>query len=269
MVFAQLAAHSSAEWVFFRETTVASLTTVKAPASLADRRTEWTRLAAILDDAHLELEDEFTEAARSYRKAIAAIKAATGDGARLRAVLGPRSGDMDDILEGSRADAAWVETTAADPSALLEQLEAELEWVETQARSCPAGAAGRKRPDGVAINWRQRKLYLLEFTRCHDADPLALVRADAFKQRKYLPLLEKMLQRLGARWTGRVLPFSVGIRGSVKTDVWTEHMTSFGMSPRLQEQTLQASVAAALEALETVFAARRAALVGLHAGQTH
>ena len=39
----------------------------------------------------------------------------------------------------------------------------------------------------LALNWKDRKVYLLEFTRCFDSDHTALERSDSDKTGKYAP----------------------------------------------------------------------------------
>jgi ribonuclease HI len=260
-VFSLLAGSAGKGWVLRQEMTVSGMAAMKAPAAMPGQNMEWGRLAAILDDESIAVEDECEQAARSYVKLIDAIQSAGSDADKMTQIL--LSDDLRELIHVG--DASWISSTASDPQELMDELQVGLDWVRSQPSSHSAGPIGRKRPDGFAVNWGQRKLLLLEFTRCHDSERLSLRLSDEYKHRKYSPLLERMLQRLGPRWTGSTLSFTAGTRGSVCTEIWTSHMTMLGLPERMQTKTLQASVLAALESLNIVFAARKAALAGLHA----
>jgi hypothetical protein len=118
----------------------------------------------------------------------------------------------------------------------------------------------RQRPDGLAINWQKRKLYLLEYTRCFDSRPDALEKNDSRKSDRYSSLLRKILECLGNGWTGDTLPFTMGVRGSVQMNVWVSNMERLGLGQGSMDQVLHASVEAAVEALDIVFTARTASL---------
>jgi hypothetical protein len=127
-----------------------------------------------------------------------------------------------------------------------------------------AGHLGKKRPDGIAVNWRERKVFLLEYSRCFDSELHALSRADNHKTEKYSRLISTILTQLGDRWSGGVLPFSAGVRGTIQSEVWTAHMMTLGVEVPATQSVLKSSITACLEALEIVFNARTAALASLN-----
>ena len=116
------------------------------------------------------------------------------------------------------------------------------------------------------MNWKDRSGYLLEFTRCFDSDHAALERSDSYKTGKYSPLLQMILSRLGHSWSGAVLSFSAGIRGSIRANVWTSHLKVLGLNTSQARKVLEQSVAAILEAIDVVFNARSTALAALNNG---
>ena len=126
------------------------------------------------------------------------------------------------------------------------------------------GHLGKKRPDGIAVNWRERKVYLLEYSRCFDSELNALARADTHKIDKYSRLISTILTQLGGRWTGGVMPFSAGIRGTIQSEVWTAHMATLGVRSTSIQSVLKLSITAVLESLEMVFTARTAAIASLN-----
>ena len=61
----------------------------------------------------------------------------------------------------------------------------------------------RKRPDGLVVNWQKWEVFLLEFTRAWDARPDYRLEVKARKTAQYVPLLDRVLARLGAAWKGQ------------------------------------------------------------------
>ena len=78
----------------------------------------------------------------------------------------------------------------------------------------------RKRPDGFAISWSQRRVYVLEITRAYDAGEDWAEVTDERKQRRYEPLREKMSRFLPPAWQVETLLFTVRVRGSLAEITW-------------------------------------------------
>ena len=75
--------------------------------------------------------------------------------------------------------------------------------------------AEHQRPDGLLINWQSKRFYILEFTRAYDPDMAALDQADARKARRYAQLCDRIQRKLHG-WKGEVVPFTIGVRGTIK-----------------------------------------------------
>ena len=105
-------------------------------------------------------------------------------------------------------DPVWVAANAQNPEQLLHMIDVEINQLKNGLAPC---LRGRKRPDGIALNWKDRNVYLLEFTRCFDSEHAALEPSDSYKTGKYPPFLQMILSRLGHSWSGAVLSFSAGI----------------------------------------------------------
>lgn len=167
------------------------------------------------------------------------------------------------LLSACDNDSDWVYQTWDIES--KEDLLSLLISEATLRQSSPqTGHLGKKRPDGIAVNWKERKVFLLEYSRCFDSELHALARADNHKIDKYSRLISIILAQLGDRWSGGVLPFSAGIRGTIQSKVWTAHMTTLGVGAKATQPILKSSISAVLEALEIVFNARTAALASLN-----
>ena len=261
-IFDQIASNAGTDWTLVPEMTIRSLASLVAPPRLSDRNSEWTQLADGLDDGSLNIEGETEEAIREFNDLARNIRteSTSHDKAGLTRLL-TSSGAL--LGQGYSQDPAWVAANAQNPEQLLHMLDVEITQLKTGLAPC---SIGRKRPDGIALNWKDRKVYLLEFTRCFDSDHTALERSDSYKTEKYAPLLQMILDRLGHNWSGAVLPFSAGIRGSIRARGWTNHLKVLGMNSSQARKVLERSVAAVLEALNIIFNARSAALTAIHNG---
>ena len=122
-------------------------------------------------------------------------------------------------------------------------------------------ALQRLRPDAVAIRWDRRQMFLLEVTRAYDAYVDYSARADRKKTSKYQPVVDRFnLVGRASGWTASVLPFTVGLRGSVDCSVWAAQLRSLDISPEEVPLVLRAVVGAALAALDVVYEARSSIL---------
>ena len=261
-LFNQIVRNAGPAWMFASEMTISSLTALAAPPHLSDRNVEWARLADGLDDGILEIEGETDEAVRELSDLARNIQARfeSRDAAGLTRLL-ISSGTL--LSPACTQDPVWVAANAQNPEQLLHMIDVEINQLKTGLAPC---LTGRKRPDGIALNWKDRRVYLLEFTRCFDSDHAALERSDSYKTGKYSPLLQMILSRLGHSWSGAVLSFSAGIRGSIRANVWTSHLKVLGLNTSQARKVLEQSVAAILEAIDVVFNARSTALAALNNG---
>ena len=113
----------------------------------------------------------------------------------------------------------------------------------------------------VAIRWDRRELFLLDITRPYDARLDFALTADEAKIARYQPVVDRFNEgNRASGWTARVLPFPVGIRGTLDERAWAERLDSLGVGQRDIPQVLRAIVGAALEALDVVYDARSSIL---------
>ena len=120
---------------------------------------------------------------------------------------------------------------------------------------------GRLRPDAVAIRWDRRELFLLDVTRPYDARLDFALTADEAKIAHYQPVVDRFNEvGRASGWTARVLPFPVGIRGTLDERAWTERLDSLGVRTREIPQVLREIIGTALEALDVVYDARSSIL---------
>ena len=138
-----------------------------------------------------------------------------------------------------------------------EQLEAEVGDEE-------ASLIRRKRPDAWAVSWEERRLFIMEFTRPNDKELDFSVSTDRAKYDRYLPLKDCMA-RLLPGWEVDVLPFTVGIRGTIDEAAWTARLGRLGLQGRAAEQVMLKLVKLALTELTAIYNCRQAALANYRA----
>jgi len=131
-------------------------------------------------------------------------------------------------------------------------LEAEVGYEE-------ASSIRRKRPDAWAVSWEDRKLFIMEFTRPNDKEIDFSQSTDRMKYERYLPLMEWMT-RLLPGWEVDILPFTVGIRGTIDELAWTERLGRLGLQGRATERVMLTLVKQALTELTAIYSCRQAAL---------
>ena len=136
-----------------------------------------------------------------------------------------------------------------------EQLEAEVG--EEEASSLVSML--RKRPDAWAVSWEARKLFIMEFTRPNDKESDFSQSTDSVKSERYLPLKD-YLSRLLHDWEVDVLPFTIGIRGSLDEEVWKARLGRLGLTNISAEKLMLALVKQALTELTEIYSIRQAAL---------
>jgi hypothetical protein len=91
--------------------------------------------------------------------------------------------------------------------------------------------------------------------------------ADKRKSKKYALFHKLILKRL-PEWTGEVLTFTVGIRGSMKEVVWQRNLSQLGIPSTQHEEILKDTIGKAIHGLDRIFSTRSARLRDLTAEST-
>ncbi len=78
------------------------------------------------------------------------------------------------------------------------------------------GGIHGKRADAWAVNWEERNLLIMEFTRQNDRGERSLHETDTLKTARYNPLRD-LLALLLPKWEVSIITFSLGIRGQYST----------------------------------------------------
>ena len=243
-------------WTFCKEMTAGSLSSVLAPAQHADKLAEWVTCLRGIDDCALcphVYSEEICHRLPRLKEALQALP--------LTSVTAPEwirviRAFRDQVSTSARREMTELFNSLRQCQCLtdiLQHLNREITLLERDTLN-------RKRPDGLAINWQKRKFYILEYTRVFDSDQMALTRADIQKTEKYTPLLTDLRRKLGGRWSGTILTFTIGIRGSINSKRWTRNFELLGLKKKLCVCAIKASVTASLDALEILYSARAANL---------
>ena len=85
-------------------------------------------------------------------------------------------------------------------------MQLEVQEEDTEGRIQP------KPPDAWAVNWEERRLLIIEFTRQNDRGELSLHETETLKAARYTSLRD-LLASLLPWWKLRILTFSLGILG--------------------------------------------------------
>jgi hypothetical protein len=133
----------------------------------------------------------------------------------------------------------------------------EVRRTEDEATREPDPAS--QRPDGLLIDWATHNFYFLEFTRVNDDELDHLAQTSAKKKAKYQALKRHYLHHLPG-WKGEVLPFTIGIRGTLVEAQWQQTLGRLGLPPASHEALAKTVVEATLQGLDTMFQARLAHL---------
>jgi hypothetical protein len=250
-VWDKLTEQRSSEWTFAMELTAQKMTDLPADPGYQHVRAYWQRCLHGLDDTVLQPTDPAHEALTALTHLSNTLGSCTaGDAATwLQVILQSEACTLHDMA-GTLLLAEVCSTV--DP--IVAQIHREMNALQQQ--SC---GLMRKRPDGTAVNWAQKKVYLLEYTRAFDMHKDALKRTDDVKAARYKPLLTVLLGALGDGWTGSVLTFSTGVCGSVDANVWDMRLELLGMPKATRTSTIQDAVTASIQALDIVYTARSAA----------
>ena len=116
-----------------------------------------------------------------------------------------------------------------------------------------------QRQDGLLIDWATNNFYFLEFTRVNDEELDHLAQTSAKKKAKYQALKRHYLQHLQG-WKGEVLPFTIGMRGTLIEAQWKQTLGQLGLTSTNHEALAITAVEATLQGLDTMFQARLARL---------
>ena len=135
----------------------------------------------------------------------------------------------------------------------LSDLRLEVQEEDTEGRIL------RKRPDAWAVNWEERRLLIMEFTRPNDRGELSLHEVDTLKTARYTPLKD-LLASLLLGWEVKILTFSLGIRGSYIPDRWIANLSELGMSGTRVEKLMEGMVSQTLKELTAIYSTRYAAI---------
>ena len=149
----------------------------------------------------------------------------------------------------------WTDSHQNDPDTLLATIQKRLNALQRHPTDLQ-----RKRPDAIAVNWRQREILLLEFTRTYDANPDALTITDELKRNRYEPLRSTIAQALGPHWTVQTMPFTAGVRGSLHVPTWQANLARLGMSAHQTTRILKSVIDDTLDGLLLLMDARDAAI---------
>ena len=81
------------------------------------------------------------------------------------------------------------------------------------------------------MHWGQRRIRILEFTRCNDFRQDWREVTDEYKVERYQPLRDKMAAALPPEWTVETVCFTLGIRGSYAESRWAASLAALGVPP--------------------------------------
>ena len=104
-----------------------------------------------------------------------------------------------------------------------------------------------KLPGGLVVNWQKWEVVLLEFTRAWDAGPDYRLEVKARKTARYVPILDRVLARLGAVWKGQTLCFTTGVRGSLHEADWVDSLEALGVPSNARTCIMKAAVNATVD----------------------
>ena len=84
----------------------------------------------------------------------------------------------------------------------------------------------RLRPDAVAFRWDKRRMYLLEVTRCYDSHVRFASRPDLTQKMAMYQAVANLFMFVARQWQVSVIPFTIGIRGSIDGKKWTHRLAA-------------------------------------------
>ena len=113
----------------------------------------------------------------------------------------------------------------------------------------------------MAVRWDKRCLYLLGGFRPYDSKVGFADRSDRLKISRYQVVTDRF-KEVAPHWQAVVVPFTIGIRGSLDESAWSQHLESLDVAREAMPRVLLSVVSATLHALDVVFDARTSVLRG-------
>ena len=126
----------------------------------------------------------------------------------------------------------------------------------TPRMTCPDTL--RRRPDGWLIDWRRKKIVILEFTRPYDYNRKDLAVANVKKLLKYVALQTLVEQHLPDDWTASIVAFSVGVKGTADQPAWRAGLAELGIDDRRHDVIVRHAIDEALASLCEIASGRYA-----------
>jgi hypothetical protein len=106
-------------------------------------------------------------------------------------------------------------------------------------------------------------MYLLEVTRPFDSRLDFAERTDQRKIARYQSIVDRF-EMVGQGWKAKIIPLTVGIRGSYDERAWDEHLACLDIVPTERSRIMRKLVCTTLTALDVVFEARKSILQETH-----
>ena len=131
---------------------------------------------------------------------------------------------------------------------------------ELELQRLMGSVISKKRPDGLVVNWKKRRFFVLEFTRAYDMNSENLERTKIFKIQKYAKMCERIERALGPPWVGEVIAFTAGVRGSLEVKTWEQNLKAIGVQKTGVEKVINSATKSLLEQCHFMYQAREAAL---------
>ena len=103
-------------------------------------------------------------------------------------------------------------------------------------------------------------MYLLEVTRSYDSRVRFASRPDLTQKMAKYQAVANLFMSVARQWQVTVIPFTIGIRGSIDVNKWTHHLATLGVVHSDIPRVLDTVMASALSALDLVYDARSHAL---------
>ena len=118
----------------------------------------------------------------------------------------------------------------------------------------------RRRPDGWMIDWRRKKIVILEFTRPYDYSRKDLAIANIKKLLKYTALQRLIERYIPEEWQVSIAAFSVGVKGSADEPAWRAGLRELGIDTRYYDTIARHMIDETLASLCDIVGGRYALL---------
>jgi hypothetical protein len=116
----------------------------------------------------------------------------------------------------------------------------------------------RRRPDGWIIDWRRKKIVILEFTRPYDYSRKDLAVANDRKLLKYTALQNLVERHTQSEWQVSIAAFSVGVKGTADGPAWRAALLELGIDELHHDSIVQHAIEEALSSLCEIVNGRHA-----------